>query len=278
MVKVKTDISGWKMWEHGITRSRIIVLEQTEDYISPQGLHRAQYKCQCNCGNPKIFTLLKNAILTGDTLSCGCLHSETARKNQWNTHKKYNEYRIEDDIVIGKCSNSDKEFKVDLCNFEKIKDICWALQKKTKPTEIDRLIGYDVSTQKTVRMHVYLGYKNHDHIDCNELNNTIANLRPATPSQNRMNTKNRPIGKSGYRGVGVSEQGKYYAAIQFTTYIDGIKELHRIRGTCRVNAEDAYIDYLKLALQYHKKYSSVYEDFYKYGLITEAQFLEMIGD
>ena len=278
MVKVKTDISGWKMWEHGIPRSRIIVLDQTDDYVSPQGLHRARYNCQCNCGNPNVFTLLKNSILMGDTLSCGCIHSETARKNQWNIHKKYNEYRIEGNIVIGKCSNSDKEFKVDLCNFEKIKNICWSLQRKTKPTELDRLVGYDVQTKKTIRMHVYLGYKNYDHIDCDELNNTVANLRPATESQNKMNCKNRQIGKSGYRGVHVTSSGKYHASIQFTTVNNDKKEKHRLVGPSRSNPEDAYVDYLKLALQYHKEYSSVSEDFYKYGLITEQEFLNLIGE
>lgn len=278
MVKVKEDISGWKMWEHGIPDSRLMVVEQVEDYISPQGKHLAQYKCACSCGNDKPITVLKNQLLTGGTLSCGCLKSERIKLSQWDSHKKYNEYRFDGDIVIGKCSNSDREFKVDLCNFEKIKDICWALQKKTKPTELDRLIGYDTKTKKTIRMHVYLGFKNYDHIDCDELNNTIENLRPATESQNKMNCKNRQLGKSGYRGVNITEQGKYYAAIQFTTYENGIKEVHRIRGVCRTNAEDAYIDYLKLALKYHKEYSSVCEDFYKYGLITEAQFLAMIGE
>lgn len=278
MVKVKEDITGWKMWEHGIPDSRLMVVEQVEDYISPQGKHLAQYKCVCSCGNDKPITVLKNQLLTGGTLSCGCLKSERIKLSQWDSHKKYNEYRFDGDIVIGKCSNSDREFKVDLCNFEKIKDICWALQKKTKPTELDRLIGYDTKTKKTIRMHVYLGFKNYDHIDCDELNNTIENLRPATESQNKMNCRNRQLGKSGYRGVNITEQGKYYAAIQFTTYVDGLKEVHRIRGTCRVNAEDAYVDYLKLALQYHKEYSSVCEDFYKYGLITEDEFLNMIGE
>lgn len=92
-----------------------------------------------------------------------------------------------------------------------------------------------------------------------------------------MNCKNRSIGKSGYRGVCVTSQGTYYASIQFTMNNDGVKEVHRIRGIYRSNAEDAYIDYLKLALQYHKEYSSVYEDFYNYGLITEDEFLNMIN-
>jgi hypothetical protein len=57
-----------------------------------------------------------------------------------------------------------------------------------------------------------------------------------------------------------------------------VTDVHRIRTPCSTNAEEAYIDYLKLAMQYHKEYSSVVDDFYKYGLITEDEFLKMIGE
>ena len=278
MVKVKEDITGWNMWEHGVLDSRLTVIEQVEDYVSPQGKHRAQYKCKCSCGNNNPIIVLKSQLLTGGTLSCGCLKLERIKSSQWDSHKKYNEYRFNGEIVIGKCSNADREFKVDLFNFEKIKNICWSLQRKTKPTELDRLIGYDVQTKKTVRMHVHLGYKNYDHIDCDELNNTVANLRPATESQNKMNCKNRQIGKSGYRGVHITSSGKYHACIQFTTINNDKKEKHRLVGPSRSNPEDAYVDYLKFALQYHKEYSSVSEDFYKYDIITKDEFLAMIGE
>lgn len=268
MVKVKNDITGCVF-------GRLTVIQQTDDYISPQGKHLAQYKCRCSCGNPNDIIVLKNSLTTGNTNSCGCLKVEFAQKIQWENHKKYNEYRIENDIVIGKCSNSDREFKVDLKNFDKIKDICWCLQKKTKPGEIDRIIGWDINCRKIVRMHVYLGYKNYDHIDCDELNNTIRNLRPASQSQNKMNCKNRKIGKSGYRGVHITSSGKFYACIQFTTNNNGEKKKHRLTGQSRNNPEDAYVDYLKFALQYHKKYASVSEDFLKYGLITKDEFLKI---
>ena len=41
--------------------------------------------------------------------------------------KNYNEYRIENNIVIGKSSNTDDEFFVDICDFDKIKDISWSV-------------------------------------------------------------------------------------------------------------------------------------------------------
>lgn len=30
MVKVRKDIAGWKMWEHGVPESRLTVLAQTD--------------------------------------------------------------------------------------------------------------------------------------------------------------------------------------------------------------------------------------------------------
>ena len=268
MVKTKTNLIGMLF-------GLLTVIEQAEDYISPNGKHLARYRCICQCGNPNDIIVLKSSLTTGNTKSCGCIKTDAVKKAQWESHKKYNQYRIDGDIVIGICSNCDREFKVDLQNFDKIKDICWVLQRKTKPREVDRLIGYDTNTKKTVKMHVYLGYKNYDHIDCDELNNTMSNLRPATSSQNHMNSKNRKIGKSGFRGVWITENGKYHAAIQFTTNTHGIKEKHRIVGPVKDNPEDAYVDYLKLSLQHHKAYSSVLADCVKYGLITEEEFLSM---
>lgn len=43
MVKVKEDMTGWNMSEHGFPNSRITVLEQAEDYVSPKGLHYARW-------------------------------------------------------------------------------------------------------------------------------------------------------------------------------------------------------------------------------------------
>jgi hypothetical protein len=262
MVKVKEDLIGRIF-------GRLTVIEQVEDYISPQGKHRAQYKCRCSCGNANCIIVLKNSLTTGNTISCGCIKREQFKQLQWDNHKKYNEYRFDGDLVIGKCSNSDREFKIDLQDFDKIKNICWCLQEKSKSGEIDRLVGWDIENKKIVRMHIYLGFKNYDHIDCDELNNTRKNLRPATSSQNKMNTKNRKIGESGYRGVQTTSNGKYYARIQFTTYENNIKKINKLNGPVRNDAEEAYIDYLKFAAKYHKSYSSVADDFIKYNIKVE---------
>ena len=49
MVKVKEDMTGWKMWEHGVPDSRLTVIQQADDYIKRDGKHIAQWLCECNC-------------------------------------------------------------------------------------------------------------------------------------------------------------------------------------------------------------------------------------
>ena len=49
MVKVKEDMTGWIMSEHGVPDSKIKVIKQTEDYIKKNGQHVAQWLCECMC-------------------------------------------------------------------------------------------------------------------------------------------------------------------------------------------------------------------------------------
>lgn len=37
--------------------------------------------CKCSCGNEKLFEVRKDSLLSGNTKSCGCLHSEYSRIN-----------------------------------------------------------------------------------------------------------------------------------------------------------------------------------------------------
>ena len=50
----------------------LTVLERAPDKILPNGRHRGQFRCRCQCGNETVVdpTSLKN----GSTKSCGCLH------------------------------------------------------------------------------------------------------------------------------------------------------------------------------------------------------------
>lgn len=80
MVKTRVDMAGWNMWEHGVSNSLLTVMEQTEDYISPNGVHLAQWICKCKCGNEH-FIAIGSDIRNGHTISCGCLKRERAIKH-----------------------------------------------------------------------------------------------------------------------------------------------------------------------------------------------------
>lgn len=101
MVKVKEDMTGWKMWEHGILDSRITVIKQVEDYVSPKGKHRAMWLCECNCEKHTIFITLGNGIRTGHVKSCGCWELECH-----STHKSYKErlYKVWSNMKL-RCNN-----------------------------------------------------------------------------------------------------------------------------------------------------------------------------
>lgn len=74
MVKVKENLMGK-------TFGRLTVLNQVEDYISPNGQHHAQWMCQCECGSECVTT--SNRLKRGKALSCGCYCRE--RVSRLNT-------------------------------------------------------------------------------------------------------------------------------------------------------------------------------------------------
>lgn len=52
----------------------LVVLNQTEDYISPHGVLSHQWLCQCDCGNKVIVTASNLKKKKSGTKSCGCMH------------------------------------------------------------------------------------------------------------------------------------------------------------------------------------------------------------
>lgn len=54
---------------------RLFVIERVGNYISPQGVKQAQWRCKCKCGNETNVTTAK--LRSGHTQSCGCKVVET---------------------------------------------------------------------------------------------------------------------------------------------------------------------------------------------------------
>lgn len=61
------DMTGWKMWEHGVPDSRLEVIER---YKINDAENKPQWICKCLCGNTIIAR--GKALKTGNTKSCGC--------------------------------------------------------------------------------------------------------------------------------------------------------------------------------------------------------------
>ena len=167
--------------------------------------------------------------------------------------KNYNEYRIEGDLVIGKSSNTDDEFFLDLCDFDKIKDISWSV--RINSVGMKELCGWSPELKRTTRMHIILGFANYDHIDRNELNNCRSNLRPATIQEQIWNrskaqgTSSKVVGVSHY-----TKSNKWVAELSYNRKREAI--------VARLREEIKYIP-IEFAPNRH-----LYE---QYGILTNQK-------
>ena len=200
MVKVKEDMTGWKMSEHGFPNSRIFIVKQADDYVAPNGCHYAQWWCLCDCGNPHMFIRKAADIRSGDIQSCGCLRIETLRTRM----KKYNKMVLNQkdergEYGIGYCTNTGSEFYFDMDDYNKIREYTW--YEVVHQDGYRSLDAWEKGKRSQIRMHqlVYGSYC--DHADRNPLNNRKYNLREATAAENNRNQSKKKTNTSGFIGV-----------------------------------------------------------------------------
>lgn len=197
MVKVREDMTGWKMWEHGVPDSRLTVIQQVEDYVDPKGRHFAKWLCECSCKERNVITVLGARLKNGTTSSCGCYHKEQMIKR----NKKYNLFSDKlcdeyGEYYIGYASNTGAKFYIDADDFYKIKDWCWSEQVRTDTNTLRAFVNGEYIT-----MHRLIGFNNCDHEDRNELNNRKYNLRACTQQENCRNRSLMSNNTSGVTGV-----------------------------------------------------------------------------
>lgn len=213
MVKVKEDMTGWKMWEHGVPDSRLTVIEQAEDYVDKNGKHYAQWLCKCNCDSDISIVTRSINLKNGNTKSCGCFNIERIIKSNQVIKKKYNEYDLSGEYGIGYCSNTGNPFYFDLEDYNLIKDYCWS--EYISSNNYHSLQAYDAKTRKHICMQWLIIGKNTDHRDLNPLNNMKSNLRYATYKENSQNGPKRKNNTSGITGVAWHHvSSRWYARIQ----------------------------------------------------------------
>jgi len=203
---------------------------------------QAIWRCKCDCGN---YTEVTGCGLRGgNTKSCGCF----SKKLTSERFKKYNTFYEKDDYMVGITAKG-LEFYFDKEDYEKIKDICWYINrdyvvsksKSRKSISLHRLI-----INPTEDMFV-------DHEDGNPLNNRRNNLRIASNTENSRNSS-KPRGKhsSLYKGVSWDKsRGKWVSSIMVNR-----KHIHLGRY---LTEEEAALAYNEGATRYFKEFAKLNE-------------------
>ena len=121
-----------------------------------------------------------------------------ARRKNAQKCKKYNNYKVVENIAYVELSNKKNIMICDIEDWEKQKEKCW-LENTSN--------GYAETTTngKKEKYHYHLlknkqGYVR-DHINKNKLDNRTCNLRYASKHANSINTKLSKANNSGFKGV-----------------------------------------------------------------------------
>lgn len=125
------DITGQRF-------GKLVVLGPADIEKTSNGT-RLGWRCRCDCGKEIVCT--KNALISGDTKSCGCLHSDRARSIA----------SLGGENLIGHfegttISTIKPERKANKNNKSGIKGVCWSKSK-----------GKWVATIQFKRTRIYLG-------------------------------------------------------------------------------------------------------------------------
>lgn len=235
MGKLKYDMTGWKMWEHGVPDSHIEVLYRSDERVKNQTLWVC--KC-CLCG--KIKTINGQALRLGEVLSCG-------------EHRNHNTYDLTGEYGI--CYTAKNEpFYFDIEDYEKIKDYAWYSFE-----------GYAICRRNNITVYmqdIIIPHTNEytiDHINRKRNDNRKSELRLATKTQNNQNKSVRCDNTSGVIGVSFNKQNN-----QWESYIFYHKQ--RIRLGMFADINDAIIARLRAEKTYYNEFAPQKHLFKKYNI------------
>ena len=246
MVKVKQDMTGWVMSEHGVPDSKLVVIRQVEDYVKLNGKREAQWLCQCTCKDNKQIVTTGTRLKSGKTKSCGCVQRDVRIKNGHNPlchqkKKKHNNFNLSGEYGIGYTSNTNEKFYFDLEDYNKISEYTWMKDGN----------GYIMDSNSAIYLHRLIldcpdGLEV-DHINHKKYDNRKNNMRICTASQNSMNKGLQSNNTSGHTGVYFHKSSQCWCAY---IKIDG--KQHR----CYANSKDEAIILRKqLENKYFGKFS-----------------------
>ncbi len=253
------DMTGWVMSEHGVPDSRLTVINQVEDHITPKGLHEAMWLCECSCEKHNRIKVLGSSLRQGLTKSCGCLQKEVVSQIGQNNYKG-NKYVLLDEYGILWLSNTNEQCYFSLDDANIILGHTWS---KNNSGYACARIGDDIVT-----MHKFIGYEWHDHHNRNKLDNRRENFVPCTKSENCQNRSLPSNNTSGVIGVHWStHMSKWVVQIQSNN-------IRRIIGYFS-NKEDATRARLRAEKEYFSEFAPQRHIFEQYNIITEQNDLEM---
>ena len=236
MVRIKEDMTGWVMSEHGISDSRLTVIRQVDDYVSQNGRKTAQWLCKCSCSKDSYIVAIGSKIKHGKVKSCGCLSEESRFIN------KYNQYDYSKEYGIGFCNNTNTEFYFDWEDFDKIKNYSWYEYVSNNGT-YHSVRAYDSNTHKKIIMSQLIIGHNCDHENRNPLDNRKENLRRATAQENARNRSIQRNNTSGFIGVSWHKRiNKWVSRIKIDSKLVQLGSF--------TNKNDAIISRLKAELKY----------------------------
>jgi len=253
MVKTKEDLTGRSF-------GRLTVIRQTEDYISPKGIHYAQWLCECSCKEHNQVIVNTWHLKNKHTQSCGCLQKERIGETSKIKNKRHNEYDLSGDYGVGYAHNNNKEFYFDIDDYDKIKDFCWS---DSISDGHHTIVARDPENKKIIIMHQLItGKKNMDHANRNSCDNRKSNLREATPSQQIQNHPLRKNNTSGFVGVCWKKSiNKWMARISIYGKETTIGYF--------ADKDDAIIARLKAEAKYYKDFAPQWHLFSQYGISVE---------
>ena len=266
MVDVKVDMTGWKMWEHGVPDSKLTVLRQVDDYVNPNtGARAARWECECSCEEHNHVIAVGSQIKNGSIKSCGCI----PRGKKLSAPNEY-EKRYDDigEYYIGIMSNTGNEFYFDAIDYENIKQYHWS--ESASSDNYHYVVAWDRTLKKYIKLHWLIVGKYYDHIDRNPFNNRRSNLRPATHRENLRNQSKSNRNTSGVVGVGwYSKYNKWRAYI--TT--DKRKTIGYF-----FNKEDAIRARLEAEAKYYGDFAPQKHLYEQYGIIDKPVVMEEIDE
>ncbi len=248
------DMTGWKMWEHGVPESKWMVIHRSDS-------DSAKWLCECSCDNHTLKEIRGVDLRRGHSKSCGCEKGAIRSKNKIKRNQ-YSDLMADEygEYYIGFTSNTNEKFYIDADDFDKIKNYCWR-ESKARKTDIAKRICTSIDNQ-IVYMHQIIGFKGCDHEDRNELNNRKYNLRPCTNSQNGANRNLQQNNTSGIIGVyWNSDRARWVAQIQ----------CGQIRKTLGyfIQKEDAIKSRLNAEIKYFGEFSPQGHLFEQYNITQQ---------